>query len=218
MAWQISNLCTYARMHSIVDFIQRLYHFDELIRWGGHFVLISIVFAETGLMAGFFLPGDSLLVTAGLFAAAGYLNIWLLVLELSVAAILGDSLSYAIGRRVGPRIFAREDSILFNKRHLFRTKAFYERYGVKTIVLARFIPVIRTFAPVVAGVGEMKYSTFLTFNILGGIGWVLLMLLAGFWLGRLIPNVDQHIHNIILVVIVLSILPILREWWKERHS
>lgn len=201
----------------MIDFFHRLYHFDELIRWGGHFVLIAIVFAETGLMAGFFLPGDSLLVTAGLVAAAGHLNIAILVLELCLAAILGDSLSYSIGRRLGPRLFSREDSLLFHTDHLQRTKRFYEKYGSKTIVLARFVPIVRTFAPVVAGVGEMRYSTFLIYNVAGGIGWVCAMLFTGYFLGRLIPNVDRHVHKIILIVIVLSILPMIIEMWKERR-
>ncbi len=205
-------------MHSFLDFFQRLYHFDELIRWGGHFVLIGIVFAETGIMAGFFLPGDSLLVTAGLFAAQGSLNLWLLLSELALAAILGDSLSYAIGRRLGPTLFRRDDSFFFRKRHLERTKRFYDKHGAKTIVLARFVPIIRTFAPVVAGMGQMHYRTFLTYNVFGGVGWVGLMVLTGFTLGRFIPHIDRHIHKIILVVIFLSLLPGVYEWWKERKA
>ena len=149
-------------------------------------------------MAGFFLPGDSLLVTAGLFAAAGHLNLAVLVLELCLAAILGDSLSYAIGRRLGPRLFSRENSLLFHKNHLQRTKRFYEKYGSKTIVIARFVPIVRTFAPVVAGVGEMSYATFITYNVVGGIGWVCSMLLTGYFLGRVIPNVDVRWHRAVL--------------------
>lgn len=203
-------------MDTLIEFFQRLYHFDELIRWGGHLVMIAIVFCETGIMAGFFLPGDSLLVTAGLFAAAGHLNIWLLNAELMLAAILGDSLSYSIGRKIGPRLFSRENSLLFRKSHLLRTKKFYERYGAKTIVIARFVPIVRTFAPVVAGVGEMNYRTFILFNICGGIGWVFSMLMTGYFLGRMIPNVDRHIHKIILAVIFLSILPAVIEAIREK--
>jgi membrane-associated protein len=203
---------------SALELLHRLYHFDELIRWGGHLILIAIVFAETGLMAGFFLPGDSLLVTAGLFAASGQLNLAVLLVELCLAAILGDSLNYSVGRRLGPRIFSREDSLLFHKDHLHRTKRFYEKYGSKTIVLARFVPVVRTFAPVVAGVGEMDYKTFLTYNVVGGVGWVCAMIFTGYFLGRVIPHVDRHVHKIILVVIFLSILPALIELWKERKS
>lgn len=205
-------------MDTLIEFFHRLYHFEELIRWGGHAVLIAIVFAETGIMAGFFLPGDSLLVTAGILSAAGYLNIVVLNVELMVAAILGDSLSYAIGRRMGPKLFSRENSILFNKAHLLRTKRFYEKYGAKTIVIARFVPIVRTFAPVVAGVGAMNYSKFVLYNVVGGIAWVFLMLMTGYSLGRLIPHIDQHVHKVILIVIFLSILPALYEAWKEYRK
>jgi membrane-associated protein len=205
-------------MHAIVEFFQRLYHFDELIRWGGHGVLIAIVFAETGIMAGFFLPGDSLLVTAGLLASTGILPINVLLVELTLAAILGDSLNYAVGRRLGPKIFTRENSLFFNRNHLLRTQRFYEKYGAKTIVLARFVPIVRTFAPAVAGVGQMKYSRFLLFNIAGGVAWVFLMLLTGFFLGRTIPNIDRHVHMIILVVIFLSFIPIALEYLKSRQD
>ncbi len=205
-------------MSSLFDLVHRLYQFDDLIRWGGHFILIAIVFAETGIMAGFFLPGDSLLVTAGLFAAAGHLNIYLLVAELVAAAVIGDTVNYAVGRRLGPKLFSQEHSLLFHKDHLLRTKRFYEKYGPKTIVLARFVPVIRTFAPAVAGVGEMRYSVFLTYNVVGGIVWVCSMLFTGFFLGRVIPNVDRHVHKIILIVIFLSILPAAFEIWKERRT
>ena len=204
-------------MHLLIDFFQRLYHFDDLIRWGGHGVLILIIFSETGVMAGFFLPGDSLLVTAGVLAAAGVLNIWVLLIELSAAAVLGDSVNYAVGRRIGPAIFTREDSLFFNRGHLLRAHAFYEKYGSKTIVIARFIPIVRTFAPVVAGVGEMDYSKFIFYNLLGGIGWVVLMLMGGYSLGRYIPHMDKHLHEVILLVIILSLLPPIFEWLKERR-
>ena len=194
-------------------------HLDELIRWGGYTVLCVIVFAETGLLAGFFLPGDSLLVTAGLVASAeGTLSIWWMVVLLSLAAIAGDSTGYAIGYHAGPRIFNREDSRWFHKDHLVRTQRFYEKYGAKTIVLARFIPIVRTFAPTVAGVGRMRYRTFLTYNMLGGVGWVASMTLAGYYLGRAIPDIERHIHVVIAVVIVVSFLPILHEWRQARRS
>jgi membrane-associated protein len=204
-------------MTPFLNFIHQLYQFDQLIRWGGHLVLIVIIFSETGIMAGFFLPGDSLLVTAGLFAATGYLNLARLLVELSLAAIIGDSVSYAIGHQLGPRIFTKEDSLFFHKAHLMRAHRFYEKYGAKTIVIARFVPIIRTFAPVVAGVGEMKYKRFLTYNIVGGIGWVVSMISVGFFLGRSIPNIDRHVHKIIFIVIFLSILPAIIEIWKERR-
>lgn len=188
----------------------------ELVRWGGYVALVAIVFTETGLLVGFFLPGDSLLITAGLVAAAGGLDIWLLNVLLSVAAIVGDSVGYAIGYRTGPRIFTREDSRWFSRMHLVRTREFYERHGGKTIVLARFIPIIRTFAPVVAGVGQMQYRHFLAYNVLGGIGWVASMTWAGYLLGRTIPDIGRYIHLVIAVVVIISVIPIGVELWKAR--
>ena len=188
----------------------------DLVRWGGYAVLVAIVFTETGLLVGFFLPGDSLLITAGLVAAAGGLDVWLLTGLLSVAAIVGDSVGYAIGYRTGPRIFTREDSRWFSRTHLVRTREFYERHGGKTIVLARFIPIIRTFAPVVAGVGRMDYQRFLAYNVLGGIGWVASLTWAGYLLGQTIPDIGRYIHVVIAVVIVLSVIPIGVEWWRAR--
>ena len=203
-----------------MDFLRDLasgqYALDDLIRWGGYTILTAIVFTETGLLIGFFLPGDSLLITAGLVAAAGGLNIWLLNVLLSVAAIIGDSVGYAIGYRAGPHIFTREDSRWFNKKHLVRTREFYERHGGKTIILARFIPIIRTFAPVVAGVGRMDSRRFLAFNVLGGIGWVCGLTWAGYLLGQTIPDIGRYIHVVIVVVIVLSLIPIGVEWWRAR--
>jgi membrane-associated protein len=188
----------------------------ELVRWGGYVALVAIVFTETGLLVGFFLPGDSLLITAGLVAAAGSLDIWLLNGLLIVAAIVGDSVGYAIGYRAGPRIFTREDSRWFNRRHLVRTREFYERHGGKTIVLARFIPIIRTFAPVVAGVGRMEYRRFLAYNVLGGIGWVSGLTWAGYVLGRTIPDIGRYIHIVIGIVVIVSAIPIGVEWWRAR--
>jgi membrane-associated protein len=188
----------------------------ELVRWGGYVALVAIVFTETGLLIGFFLPGDSLLITAGLVAAAGGLDIWLLNGLLMAAAIVGDSVGYAIGYRAGPRIFTREDSRWFSRSHLVRTREFYERHGGKTIVLARFIPIIRTFAPVVAGVGRMEYRRFLAYNVLGGIGWVASLTWAGYLLGRSIPDIGRYIHIVIAVVVILSVIPIGVEWWRAR--
>ena len=205
-------------MTFLLDSIHKLYQFDQLILWGGHLVLIAIIFSETGIMAGFFLPGDSLLVTAGLFAATGHLSLSRLLVELSLAAIAGDSLSYAIGHQLGPKIFNKEDSLFFHKAHLWRAHRFYEKYGAKTIVIARFVPIVRTFAPIVAGVGEMKYRQFIVYNIVGGIGWVSSMILVGFFLGRHIPNVGDHVHKIILIVIFLSLLPAVIEIWKEHRK
>ena len=204
-------------METLQEFFTNLYRFDELIRWGGYFVLTIIVFAETGLFAGFFLPGDSLLVTAGLLAAVdGVLNIWFLNALLIVAAITGDSVGYWIGFHLGPRIFSKEDSFFFHKNHLIRTKKFYDKHGPKTIVLARFVPIVRTFAPTVAGVGRMEYATFLFYNVAGGVGWVLSMTLCGYFLGRAIPDIEKKIHWVILIVIVISFIPIVKEIWAAR--
>ncbi|MBI4587260.1 MAG: VTT domain-containing protein [Candidatus Rokubacteria bacterium] len=205
-------------MEFLLDLASGRYALDDLIRWGGYAVLVVIVFTETGLLVGFFLPGDSLLITAGLVAGTSGLNIWWLNGLLMAAAIAGDSVGYAIGFRTGPRIFTREDSLLFSRRHLIRTREFYERYGGKTIVLARFIPIIRTFAPVVAGVGQMAYRRFLFFNVFGGIGWVASLTWSGYLLGQTIPNIDQHVHVVVAIVVVLSVLPIVREVIKARRK
>lgn len=189
----------------------------DLIRWGGYLVLVAIVFCETGLLVGFFLPGDSLLITAGLVAAAGSLDIWLLNLLLIPAAIIGDSVGYAIGYRAGPRLFTKEQSLLFSRKHLLRTREFYEKYGGKTIVLARFIPLIRTFAPVVAGIGQMQYRRFLFYNVFGGVLWVTSLTWAGYLLGTLIPDISRYIHLVVLVVIALSMVPVVLELWKARR-
>ena len=204
-------------MDFLLDLATGGYALDDLIRWGGYLLLFVIVFTETGLLIGFFLPGDSLLITAGLVAGAGGLNIWWLNALLIVAAIVGDSVGYAIGWRAGPRLFTRQDSFLWSRNHLLRTREFYERYGGKTIVLARFIPIIRTFAPVVAGVGQMAYRRFLFYNIFGGIGWVAGLTWAGYLLGQTIPNIQRHVHVIVAVVVVLSVLPIVRELIVARR-
>jgi membrane-associated protein len=201
----------------IADLLRGVYSLDSLIRWGGYGLLFAIVFAETGLLIGFFLPGDSLLVTAGLVAATGALNIWWLNALLIVAAVVGDSLGYAIGRHVGPRLFTREKSLLFNPAHVERTRRFYERYGAKTIVIARFVPMVRTFAPTVAGVGQMEYRRFIFYNVAGGVGWVLSMTWGGYLLGQSIPNIGSHIHIVVAVVIVLSLIPIAVELLRERR-
>jgi len=190
---------------------------EALVRWGGYVLLVAIVFTETGLLVGFLLPGDSLLVTAGFLAAAGVLNMWWLQVALIVAAITGDSMGYAIGARIGPRLFTREKSRLFNPRHVQRTREFYARHGAKTIVIARFVPIIRTFAPVVAGVGEMAYPRFLFYNIAGEIVWVLNKTGAGYLLGSTVPNIDRHIHLVVIVVVVLSVIPIGLEILRERR-
>ena len=205
-------------MEFLVDVLTGRYSLDTLIQGGGYLLLVGIVFAETGLLIGCFLPGDSLLITAGLLAAAGHLNIWWLNGLLIAAAIVGDSVGYAIGLRLGPRIFTRQKSLLFNPKHVERTHRFYEKYGPKTIVIARFVPIVRTFAPVLAGVGTMEYRRFLVYNVAGGIGWVVSMSWAGYLLGRTVPNISRHIHILVIVVIVLSCVPIAVELYRERRK
>jgi membrane-associated protein len=201
----------------LVDLVTGRYALDDLVRWGGYVALTAIVFAETGLLIGCFLPGDSLLITAGLVAATGALNIWYVNGLVIVAAVVGDSVGYAIGARVGPRLFTREKSLLFNPRHVERTRTFYARHGAKTIVIARFVPIIRTFAPVVAGVGQMEYRKFLVYNVAGGVGWVTTMTWAGYLLGHTVPNISQHIHIVAGIVILLSLVPIVIEVLRERR-
>ena len=209
-------------MEFLWDWFHRIYDVESLVRVGGLAALTAIVFTETGLFVGFFLPGDSLLVTAGIFAAKGDLELWTLNTVLSLAAILGDTTGYVIGFKTGPMIFRREDSLFFHRKHLLTAKQFYDQYGGFTIVVARFIPILRTFAPVVAGVGKMQYSRFIVYNVFGGILWVFSMTFAGYFLGRMVPNIQEQIHIVIAVVIFLSLLPgiakLAREKWKTRSS
>jgi membrane-associated protein len=199
----------------IQDFFRTVYNVPELIRIGGLLGLILIVFAETGLMIGFFLPGDSLLVTAGLFAARGDFDIVGLNLLVMAAAIAGDATGYWIGLRAGEALYSRPNSLLFRRQHLIRTHDFYERHGGKTIVIARFVPIIRTFAPVVAGAAKMTYRNFAVYNIAGGIGWVASMTLTGYFLGRAIPDLETRIHLVVAAVIFLSLLPAVIAWLRE---
>jgi membrane-associated protein len=194
-------------MHAISDLFHRLSDLPSLVQWAGLAGLAVIIFSETGLLVGVFLPGDSLLVTAGLLAARGYLNVYALAPVLTLAAICGNSVGYLIGRATGPRVFRRENSLFFNKKHAIRAHEFYEKYGRKTIVLAQFMPIIRTFAPVIAGVGGMKFRQFVTFNILGAILWIWSMLGIGYFLGSYIPGIDQHIEIVVILVVFISILP-----------
>lgn len=172
-----------------------------------YIVLFSIVFAESGLLIGFFLPGDSLLFTSGFLASQGFMSIYILAPLCFIAAILGDSAGYGLGHKFGKRLFRREDSIFFHKDHLVRAKNFYEKHGGKTIILARFMPVVRTFAPVVAGVGAMQYRKFVMFNLIGAVLWAIGVTLAGYYLGSLIPDVDKYLLPIIGLIIIASVLP-----------
>ncbi|KAB8040403.1 DedA family protein [Silvanigrella paludirubra] len=191
----------------------------KLIQVVGYTGLILIVFAETGLLIGFFLPGDSLLIAAGLFAAKGDMNILILISTLTVAAIVGDAVGFYIGRKLGPKLYNKEDSFFFRKKHLIAAHEFYEKHGGKTIIIARFIPIIRTFAPTVAGAAEMNYFRFAMFNIIGGFLWVWSMLLGGFYLGRVFGDkINDYIHYLIIGVIFVSFIPIIIKWIKTRKE
>jgi membrane-associated protein len=189
---------------------------QELLIAFGTIGLFLIVFAESGLLIGFFLPGDSLLFTAGLFAAQGTLNLPVILVGCFVAAVAGDQVGYAFGKNVGPALFRRPDSRLFKQEYVEKAQHFFERHGVKTIVLARFVPIVRTFAPIVAGVGTMKYRTFVTYNVIGGLLWAVGVTMLGYMLGELIPDIDTFLLPIIAVIIALSLIPIAMEWRKSR--
>lgn len=205
-------------MEFIWNLFHQIYDVESLVRIGGIVGLTAIVFVETGLLIGFFLPGDSLLVTAGLFAARGDIEVLPLIAALSIAAVVGDTVGYNIGKQSGPRLFTRADSLFFNKKHLVTTKEFYDRHGPFTIVIARFVPIIRTFAPVVAGIGAMEYKRFISYNVIGGVGWVLSMVLGGYFLGQMVPNIHKNIDKVIVVVIFLSLLPIIIKYLRERRK
>ena len=206
-------------MDQIAELLHRLRDLPALVQWAGYVGITAIIFTETGLFFGFFLPGDSLLVTAGLLSASGFaLDVWKLGALLTVAAIAGDNTNYWIGRLTGPRIFNRDDSFFFKRAYVERAAAFYERHGAKTVFLARFMPIIRTFAPLVAGTARMNYRTFLTFSVIGGVSWIWSMLLTGYFLGQYVPGVDRHIEKVIIVVIFLSLLPGIISWLRERRK
>ncbi len=178
-----------------------------IIKTAGYLGLFGIIFAESGLFIGFFLPGDSLLFTAGLLASRGFLNIFILIILTFLAAVLGDNTGYWFGKKTGPKIFNREDSIIFHKDHVAKAENFFKKYGPKTVIFARFIPVVRTFAPILAGVGKMRYKTFFTYNIIGGLLWTAGVSFLGYWLGQIIPNIDKYLLPILFGIIVISVLP-----------
>jgi membrane-associated protein len=201
----------------IQAFFRALHDVKGLVAWGGYTILAVIVFAETGLLVGFFLPGDSLLVSAGVFAKMGLLDIVALNALLIPVAIAGDAVNYTIGRRTGPMIFRREDGILFKKAYLERTQRFYARHGGKTIILARFLPILRTFAPFAAGMAGMPYRRFAMFNVVGALAWVLSMTLIGYTIAALMPDAEKNIVWIMVIVIVLSFVPGVIEVARERR-
>jgi len=208
-----------------LEFLRTLTDPEKLIQflsqvvtgWYGYGLLFLIVFAETGLLVGFFFPGDSLLFTVGVVAGAGQLNIVLICALLVVASITGDQSGYFLGRRTGPKIFSRPDSRLFKQEYVRRTQAFYEKYGGKTLIMAKFVPIVRTFAPFMAGVGRMRYIRFFSFNIFGGLGWVISMTLAGYFLGG-IPIVRRHFEKVVILIILVSLIPVVLQAISARKQ
>jgi len=212
-------------LESLFHFLRSLFDpegLKELIRSGGPALICSIVFVETGLFVGFFLPGDSLLITAGIFAAAAAIPLPSLLLKwllpVIFCAIVGDQLGYWIGRSTGPALYKREDSLFFRRSHLQRAHDFYEKYGGRAVILARFVPIVRTFCPPVAGAARMPYGRYLVFDIFGGIFWVGAMILGGYSLGRSVPNIGKYIHYVIAVVVLVSILPAVIGVLKSRKA
>jgi membrane-associated protein len=203
---------------SIRHLLHSIYDVEGLIRSGGPLLVCIIVFVETGLFVGFFLPGDSLLVTAGVFAAAGTIPLRWLLLPVMLCAIVGDQIGYWIGRGAGVSLYKRKESFFFRRSHLERAHAFYEKYGGKTVILARFVPIVRTFCPPVAGAAGMPYSRYVAYDIFGGILWVGSMILGGYLLGRSIPDVGKKIHYVIAVVVVVSLLPAVISILRERRE
>jgi membrane-associated protein len=211
-------------MHDLMTLFHKIYDVQGILTWGGLAALVLIIFAETGLLVGFFLPGDSLLVTAGIYCNSiedgkpPLLSLPLVLLLPMLAAILGDTVGYWIGAKSGPKLFTREQSLFFSRKHLLRTKEFYERHGGKAIIIARFLPFVRTFAPVVAGIGQMSYRRFLSYNVFGGIGWVFSMTMIGFSLSHMFPHLNKQIDKVIIVIIFVSLLPGAIGWMVNRKK
>ena len=205
-------------LETLQTLFHTLYDVEGLIHWGGTLLVCTIVFIETGFFVGFFLPGDSLLVTAGVFAAAGKLHLWWLLLPVMLCAIVGDQIGYWIGRTAGQALYRREDSFFFRRSHLQRAHDFYEKYGGKTVILARFMPIVRTFCPPVAGAAAMPYARYVVYDVCGGIFWTSSLILGGYLLGRSVPNIGQRIHYVIAVVVFLSLLPGIIGIFRARRS
>jgi len=208
-------------LDAIFHFLHSLYNPDglkELIRSGGAPLICAIVFVETGFFVGFFLPGDSLLVTAGIFSAAGVIPLKWLLLPVMLCAIVGDQIGYWLGRSAGAALYRREDSFFFRRSHLQRAHDFYEKYGGRAVILARFVPIVRTFCPPVAGAAMMPYGRYVAFDICGGVLWVGAMILGGYALGHSVPNIGERIHYVIAVVILVSVLPVIISLARARSS
>jgi membrane-associated protein len=195
-----------------------LINVPELVKTAGYVGLFGIVFAETGLLVGFFLPGDSLLFTAGILASQGYLNITITCVLLFVAVLLGDNVGYAIGKHAGPKLFTRPKSLLFNPEHLKRSHAFFERHGGKAVIIARFVPIVRTFSPVVSGLARMQYAKFVFYSVIGALLWAVGLTLLGYWLGTTVPNVEKYIVPGIILIVLLSISPGIYHVLKDKKG
>jgi membrane-associated protein len=208
-------------LESILHFLRSLYDpegLKELIRSGGAPLVCTIVFIETGFFVGFFLPGDSLLVTAGIFSSAGVVPLKWLLLPVMACAIVGDQVGYWVGRKMGPALYRREDSLFFRRSHLQRAREFYEKYGGRAVIFARFVPIVRTFCPPVAGAAGMPYSRYVLFDIFGGVLWVGTMILGGYFLGRSVPDIGKRIHYVIGAVVLLSVLPAVISILRARRT
>jgi membrane-associated protein len=188
-----------------------------IVKTVGLIGIVLIIFAETGLFFGFFFPGDSLLFTAGIFASQGFLSIQILLILCIISAILGDSIGYWSGKKYGRQLFDKDKGFFFKKKRLYEAELFYEKHGKSTIIIARFVPIIRTFAPIVAGIGNMNYKTFISYNIFGGILWVSLLLLSGYFLGSIIPDPDKYIIPIAFLIIFISFVPIILKFIKIKY-
>jgi membrane-associated protein len=205
---------------TLFNFFKELLHPQSIIHYGGLYLLVIVVFAETGVMVGFFLPGDSLLFTAGLLTAAGVIDnsIFTVLISVSLAAILGDNLGYYIGKKMGQALFKKKESWLFKPEYVTITKQFYDKHGGKALIIGRFLPIIRTFAPILAGVVNLEYSKFILYNITGGVLWVFSLILAGYFLGRYVPGVKEYLEYIIIFMVIVTAIPIVKTFLKERAA
>ena len=206
--------------HDIINFLTLILHNPvQLIHAAGYLGLAAIVFAETGLLVGFFFPGDSLLIAAGLYAATGEMHLLPLLVIVTLAAIAGNTTGFGIGSKLGPMLFHKDDSLFFRKKHIHQAQQFYAKHGGKTIIISCFIPIIRTFVPTVAGAANMNYFRFLAFNIIGAFVWVWSMVLAGYYLGRAFGDkITEYVHFIILGVVLISLLPLIFQWWQSKKE